>query len=187
MLKPVKPGQVKNALDNALARHGIPQATADSVWYDLTTGNDPRPVELPQLLTFKGLHIAWPAGRHTRLLDKSEVSILNTALRTCGVPKSELLDREDTAEDGRRAYKALYHRMHRDDYDATPITLDRLAALVEEEQREQVVVEHAATNVKVVRAQPRKPKKTKPVQDVALDELDTMLADLEALTNALTK
>lgn len=149
-LKPVRPGQVQNALFNALARHGIEPATAESIWLDLTTGQDPRPNELPAQFLYRGIQIVWPAGRHTRPLRPDELRSLNAALRAANPPKTitykdgtqarshgvrrrdSLLDPEDSAEIGRHAYAFLWKSFNSDDYNPEPVRAAAMRALVEE-------------------------------------------------------
>lgn len=122
-LRPVKPGQVKNALLNALARHNVDARTAESIWTDLTTGNDPRPAHLPERIDFRGLDIPWPAGRAARYIRDNERELLNKAL---AANNNSVLAPDTTADVARRAYEALYNKTQRDDYDPTPIPVERV-------------------------------------------------------------
>lgn len=131
-LKPVRPGQVRNALLNALARHGFEPATAESIWLDLTTGQDPRPDEVPAQLSFRGINIVWPLGRHTRALRPDEIRSLNSALRAAGVKRDNMLDPEDTAEVGRHAFDFLWQRFNSDQYNPEPVRAAQIRELVEE-------------------------------------------------------
>jgi hypothetical protein len=144
MLHPVKPGQVRHALFNAFTRHGITPSTAESIWYDLTTGNDPRPDTLPETFTFKGVTLVWPGGRHTRVIRPQEYMVLNRALRAStytdeGVEiKAALLDGDDTAEIARNAYRFLWHRTQQPGFDNTTVVEDKIAEVVAEATRESV-------------------------------------------------
>lgn len=145
--RPVKPGQVRNALLNALERHGVAPTTAESIWYDLVTGNDPRPDHLPETFTFKGTPLVWPAGRHTRAIQPEELRTLNKALRASTYTvveqdgekvtiKADLLDGDDTAMHARWAYEGLYRRTQQPGFDNTTIVEDRIAAVVADATRE---------------------------------------------------
>lgn len=149
-LRPVRPGQVKNALLNVLARHGIEPATCESIWADLSTGQDPRPGQLPAQFIYRGIQVVWPIGRRTRPLRPDELRTLNAALRAANPPKQitykdgstarsygvrkrdSLLDPEDTAEVGRHAYEFLWRSFKSADYNPEPVRAAAMRALVEE-------------------------------------------------------
>lgn len=152
MLRPVQPGRVKNSLLNVLDRHGIAHDTAQSIWDDLTTGNDPLPNGLPASFIFKGIEVAWPTGRHTRLLREDERKALNNALKhSTTANKRELLDSEDSAELARHAYTCLYNLTTQIEYDSTPIAVTAMAKLVEKATKPtQITVEHVAALVSQV-------------------------------------
>lgn len=138
----VKPGQVRAALFNAFERHGVPLSTSESIWYDLTTGNDPRPEHLPETFAFKGVKLIWPAGRHSRVVTPVEVRTFNTALHASTYTivdgkkkhtvKANLLDGDDTAEMARNAYTFLWHRTQQPDFDNTTIVEDKITLVVAE-------------------------------------------------------
>lgn len=131
-LLPVRPGMVRNAMLNAMARHGIEPATAESIYADLTTGCDPRPDELPAHLSYRGINVVWPLGRHTRELRPDELRSLNCALRAAGVKRENMLDPEDTAEVGRHAFRHLWVSLHSDSYNPEPVREAQMRQLVAE-------------------------------------------------------
>jgi hypothetical protein len=132
VLLPVQPGKVRNAIMNVLGRHGVSQATAESIWHDLTTGNDPRPANLPEEFHYRGIKLTWPQGRYTRAITPHEVKTLNSALRARGVRESELCDPEDTCETARWAFTSLFTHMSSESYNPEPVRAAELRELVEE-------------------------------------------------------
>lgn len=137
VLLPIQRKRVRNAMMNAFGRHGVSQATAQSIWLDLTTGNDPRPANLPESFHYRGIKVDWPIGRHTRLIRADELNALNTALISAGV-REQLLDREDTAEAARTTYSFLHHHksgaqsVQLGAYNPEPVKAAKLRELVAE-------------------------------------------------------
>ena len=127
----VRPRTVQNRIHWVLGQHGIHvnMQTVESIYHSLTTGNDPRPSGIPAQFTFQGVKVVWPAGVGRRLLHPAERRTLNEALALNG---NELLDSEDRADEGRRAYMALWHKTQQPDYDDPTSTTARMNALVEE-------------------------------------------------------
>lgn len=136
-LLPIQKKRVRAAMMSALGRHGVSQVTAESIWHDLTTGNDPRPANLPEGFHYRGIKIDWPIGRHLRPVRKDEMQAINTALRAAGV-RTDLLDAEDNAEAARLAYGFLFaHKNGHDSkmhgaYNPEPVRAAKLRELVEE-------------------------------------------------------
>lgn len=121
---------IRNAVMRALGRHGVSAQTAESIWTDLTTGNDPRPANLPGEFWYRGIKLTWPNGRHLRLLRNDEIHSLNAALKAAGKRKAEFLDNEDNAETGRHTYDFLFQHMGRPEYNPEPVRAQTLRELV---------------------------------------------------------
>jgi hypothetical protein len=127
----VRPRTIQNRIHWVLGQHGInvDMHTVESIYHSLTSGNDPRPSGVPARFTFQGVTLVWPAGVARRLLHPVERRALNDALALNG---NDLLDSEDHADEGRRAYEALWHKTQRPGYvDPTSVT-ERMNALVQE-------------------------------------------------------
>lgn len=122
----VRPRTIQNRIQWVLGQHGInvDQHTVESIWASLTTGDDPRPDGVPARFTFQGVNIAWPSGVGRRLLYPAERHALNVALHLNG---NDLLDSEDNADEGRRAYQVLWAKTQQPGY-----TDPRVQALVDE-------------------------------------------------------
>lgn len=157
-LLPVQPGKVRNAIFNALSRHGVSESTAESIWLDLTTGQDPRPADVPEYMHFRGIRLTWPRGRHTRPLIKAEVDVFNAALHAAGEHREDrMLDLEDTAETARGTYWFLLNRKagkHEVAYNPEPVRAEKMRELVAEatearrEANEPVLVFETETETK---------------------------------------
>lgn len=106
----IRPATVRNRILWVLGQHGIEQATAQSIWDSLTSGNDPRPSDVPPSFTFQGVTIHWPSGVGRRIITPTERAALNRALKR---NRNELLDSEDNAFIAREAYIALWHKHQR--------------------------------------------------------------------------
>jgi len=140
VLLPVQKKRVRAAIMNALGRHGVSQQTAESIWTDLTTGNDPRPANLPESFHYRGIALMWPNGRHLRPVRNDEIKSLNAALSSAGVRKSsgKLLDQDDNAAGARAAYTFLWTHKNGTPsteygpYNPEPVRAAKLRALVEE-------------------------------------------------------
>lgn len=138
VLLPVQKKRVRNAILNALGRHGVSTQTAEAIWFDLTTGNDPRPANLPEQFHYRGIKIDWPIGRGLRLVRKDEMRSLNAALAAAGIRKGEMLDADDNAESARAAYTFLWaHKsgvasVRHKPYNPEPVRAAKLRELIEE-------------------------------------------------------
>jgi hypothetical protein len=157
-----------------LSQHGIEPTTAESIWASLTTGNDPMPNGVPITFTFQGIALAYPTGVGARLLYPAERKALNAALKRNG---NDLLDSEDNAEMGRRAYEALYRKTRQEGYVDPTSTKARMDALITEActETEPVTIQRLTTKTRTVKAQ------TPQTHDRA-EELDDLLAQLNTLT-----
>ena len=165
MSRNINPARIQVALVAALARHGIAENVAESVWDDLSTGNDPRPSGIPASFVFRGITLYWPAGREMRPLTGDEFTTINRALSANG---NGLLREDDNARVARNAYECLYNRTQMTDlYDPTPV-VDTVATVVAEAK---AVVQHAAPKSRrpvVTTAQVLEQVAPKSLDDIAL-------------------
>lgn len=125
----VRPNTVKNRIMWVLGQHGVEPTTADSIWYSLTTGDDPMPNNVPATFAFQGVKLVWPGGVETRPIRPDERKAFNRALEING---NELIDSEDNIAIARQAYVALYNKTQRDDYVDRTSPKARLAELLAE-------------------------------------------------------
>lgn len=136
MTSKIRPATIRNRILWVLGQHGIEQTTALSIWHSLTTGSDPRPSNIPASFRFQGVELTWPSGVGTRLLVPNERRTLNRALRR---NNNDVLDDEDNALAGRKAYQALWNKTQQPDY-VDPTTPKALtAALLQDAMDEGVL------------------------------------------------